>query len=598
MQDLHGTIELAREALSLRPPGHPKRSHIVGDLAVHLHCRFERTGQMQDLEEAMEMSRETLALLPFGHLGRFYALNSLANGLRLHFEQTKQMKDFEEAIKCAREALDLYPPGGFLQAICLRDLSRALMARFRTDSTQGALNEASDMFAAATKIRSANVGEHLATARSWAQSRELQHSSIVSAYAKCLLFLQRSLVVSPSLELQWNSITRDSSFLAVDAASSAIDKGKLDIAIEMLEQGRVLLWSRLKGYRQPVLELRAVDEALTNRFEMISNPLEQLAPHFSTTWDEQLKEQRILSKEWDDTVRRIREIEGFSDFLQPVPLRRLKNAAAEGPVIIINVSPYRSDASILRDVASDPTLVPLKPSLYDEVVMLSTQLGRSRKHDNTLAVLMHEIWRALWRLVAQPVVDQLYTLGVPEKSRTWLCPTGKLCSLPLHAAHPLVTGERGLPDLFMSSYTPTLSALISARENIPVMHSKYPQLLSVGRPEDYLRCVNEALTELRDFWGFIDSIVGEQVTPNAVLANLQTHPWAHIACHGHLDDDHPFESSFKLYGGSRLTVTDLLKSRLLNPESAFLSACHSATGDLAHTPDEVLHLAAAVGSAV
>ena len=43
-----------------------------------------------------------------------------------------------------------------------------------------------------------------------------------------------------------------------------------------------------------------------------------------------------------------------------------------------------------------------------------------------------------------------------------------------------------------------------------------------------------------------------------------------------------------------MTVMDILQSRLPNAEFAFLSACHSAAGDYVHTPDEVLHLAAAM----
>ena len=106
----------------------------------------------------------------------------------------------------------------------------------------------------------------------------------------------------------------------------------------------------MKGYRQPVLELRTVDQALADRFEAVSNQLEQLAtsqsrlaaaPQFGTAWDGKLKQQRVLSDKWDDIVKHIRQIEGFSDFLQPVPFGRLKHTAAEGPVIIVNISLYR-----------------------------------------------------------------------------------------------------------------------------------------------------------------------------------------------------------------------------------------------------------------
>ncbi|ETW84899.1 hypothetical protein HETIRDRAFT_314147 [Heterobasidion irregulare TC 32-1] len=168
----------------------------------------------------------------------------------------------------------------------------------------------------------------------------------------------------------------------------------------MLEKGRALLWSRMKGYRQPVLELRTVDHALADRFETVSDQLEKLAtsqsrlapdalepaPRFGAARDKKLKQQRVLSAEWDDIVKHIRQIEGFSDFLQPVPFERLKHAAAEGPVIVVNVSSYRSDALIIRDIASGPTLVPLADSLYDEVGEFSDQLDQARE-SSALALL-------------------------------------------------------------------------------------------------------------------------------------------------------------------------------------------------------------------
>jgi CHAT domain-containing protein len=39
---------------------------------------------------------------------------------------------------------------------------------------------------------------------------------------------------------------------------------------------------------------------------------------------------------------------------------------------------------------------------------------------------------------------------------------------------------------------------------------------------------------------------------------------------------------------------DLIKARLSNAEFAFLSACHSAAINIDNTPDEAIHLAAAL----
>jgi CHAT domain-containing protein len=77
------------------------------------------------------------------------------------------------------------------------------------------------------------------------------------------------------------------------------------------------------------------------------------------------------------------------------------------------------------------------------------------------------------------------------------------------------------------------------------------------------------------------------------LEGLQSHSWVHFACHGHLEDQ-PFDSWFQLYNNEHLSVLDLAKAHLPNAEFAFLSACHSAAGDIHGTPDESIHLAAAL----
>ena len=62
----------------------------------------------------------------------------------------------------------------------------------------------------------------------------------------------------------------------------------------------------------------------------------------------------------------------------------------------------------------------------------------------------------------------------------------------------------------------------------------------------------------------------------------------------HLVAKEPFLSYFQLHNKERLTLGDLIKSRLSNAELAFLSACHSAAIDIINTPDEAIHLAAAL----
>ena len=212
---------------------------------------------------------------------------------------------------------------------------------------------------------------------------------------------------------------------------------------------------------------------------------------------------------------------------------------------------------------------------------------------------MLPILRNLWKDIVSPVHDCLTQLGVPQKIRTWWCPTSELCALPLHAAGPYQLQQRNLPDIYTFSYIPTVSSLISARSNRKFDESIVPKLLFIGQPGDdngydALPKVRDEIDSVQQLGDFVDVIVGAEASRDAVLHGLQQHSWAHFACHGHLgDNNQPFHASFHLHGGSSLTLLDLIQARLPNAELAFLSACHSAAGNL-NTPDETIHLAAAL----
>jgi CHAT domain-containing protein len=307
----------------------------------------------------------------------------------------------------------------------------------------------------------------------------------------------------------------------------------------------------------------------------------------------QMKKCRILSEQWEETVGQIQKIEGFTDFLQAVPFSTLRTAAAEGPVILINISNYRSDAIILH-IDNPPILVCLPDVRPDNLTLLSKQLASTQDQAavSDPSKLILSILRDLWKDIVSPVVDCLDRLAVPHKSRIWWCPTSELCGLPLHAAGLYQPRQKNLPDIYTSSYTQTLSALIRARSSL-IDQSVVPSLLVVGQSET-LPSVQVEINNIQRFGEFVHVLVSADANRETVLRGLEQHSWAHFACHGHLgDNNQPFHGSFELHDGSHLTLLDLIQARLPNAELAFLSACHAAAGD-SNTPNETIHLTAAL----
>jgi len=163
-----------------------------------------------------------------------------------------------------------------------------------------------------------------------------------------------------------------------------------------------------------------------------------------------------------------------------------------------------------------------------------------------------------------------------------------------------IPSDDGVPryfsDLYIPSYTPTLSALIESRKPNKSSFEK-PSVLLVANPDDSLQ---EAWPEIWSVQSLntatrVTSLLGK-ITKRAsvVLEGLRDHQFCHFICHGNLVPEKPFDASFGLHGGNRLTLLEIVRSRLPTAEFAFLSACHTAELTEGSIADEGLHLAAAV----
>jgi CHAT domain-containing protein len=206
------------------------------------------------------------------------------------------------------------------------------------------------------------------------------------------------------------------------------------------------------------------------------------------------------------------------------------------------------------------------------------------------------VLKGLYELVGDPVIKRLQVLGVPEQSRIWWCPTSVFCSLPLHAMGPIPHSNRYFSDLYIPSYTPSLSALIESRNTSQQVLAGKPSLLLVALPDDDLPGVKGEIKVIGKLekWVAVTVLVSSEATPSSVTNGLRGSQLAHFACHGELETGKPFDASFKLHGGSRLTLLEIVRSRLPDAEFAFLSCCHAAEITEESVADEGLHLTSAM----
>jgi len=348
-----------------------------------------------------------------------------------------------------------------------------------------------------------------------------------------------------------------------------------------------------------------------------------------------------LAREWEDLIAQVRDLDGFEDFLKPPRLKTLLPAAERGPVVIVNVSRWRCDALIVRPDGVTPRDLPaltldeataragdyldvlraaeLADLAYAEAqqsrpgetersaIRRGLQAGRAQdaahqRADEMLADL--QAW--MWDVIAEQVLDELGCTGTPPGDsstwpRVWWCPTGPLTVLPLHTAgrHSTRNDDRAVLDRVVSSYTPTLRALVEARRpdderdtsdcdpdrlllvDVPDLPD-LPQIDNAAERADLLYAFPEARRTVLD---------AARATPEVVRAALSDHRWVHFSCHGDQDLNNPSQGGLRLRGGT-LTVADITTGRFRG-DFAGLSACKTAVGGV-NLLDEVITLAAAL----
>ncbi|KAG2361892.1 hypothetical protein BDR07DRAFT_1585497 [Suillus spraguei] len=97
-----------------------------------------------------------------------------------------------------------------------------------------------------------------------------------------------------------------------------------------------------------------------------------------------------------------------------------------------------------------------------EVAELSSSLTERSDYQNKLVGIL----RKLWYDIVDPVVQALMVSNACPGSRTWWCPTAGFTLLSLQAAGPNERERDNLPQIYISSYTPTLATLVRARKQV------------------------------------------------------------------------------------------------------------------------------------
>ncbi|KAI0285628.1 CHAT domain-containing protein [Russula brevipes] len=529
---------------------------------------------------------------------RPFAVQSLfqqAHFLLLSFMQSGNADDLEHSIEIAQDLLAMHP-----KQIRRIKLLRILAFSFaiRTHGS-GNREKSASKFEEAFQDESATMSERLKIAWWWATfARRWDHPSTTLAYQNTLSVLQSALAGAFIVE-QPASIDRLGWKMQMpfEYASYQIERGQLELAVETIEQGKALIWSEIYGVRTCVGRLRRVNLDLADRLATVSQRLVDVNRSISARraaffqWDEEheyleaadhiYKKQGQLLRERQDIIAAIKALSGFENFMEAAPFRALQHAASRGPIIIITHCSWRCDIIIvLHD--SPPSLIPMTEGIYQIAnAWASTLLNARRKYAVESELFQQElrsILKELHERVGQPVIDRLRELGIPEQSRIWWYPTSVFCSLPLHAMGPVPSTDgrdQYFSDIYICSYTTTLGALIAARIPAPPISHHGLTLLFVGRPTESPVRMRD-MEVIRSIGVPTTRLVFGNATREVVLNCLQRHRLVHFACRGHREEGKPFDTALELDDGDRLTLLDIVCSRVPTAELAVLSVGRTA----------------------
>lgn len=640
--DLDAALSTGRRAVAAIIGEDPRRAMYLSNLGNTLRVRFERFKAPADLDEAIAVGRRAVLAADARDPSRALYLANLSNSLGTRFAASDAQSDLDEALLTGGQAVDALPPAHPDRARYLFDYGLTQRTRFARSDAQADLREAVERFAEAVE---SEAGAPTIRIRAAQQAADLDQRAHPQPAAELLARAVELLpLTAPRPMARTDQQHRLAGFagLTADAAALALGNPSVPeaerpaIALQLLETGRAVLLARALRLRDDLSRLH--DAELAQRFTQLRDQLDEIPdpttmavvrnePLAFDVADRALRDRQRLTDELDELLARIRAVKGLETFGQPPTHDELIAEAADGPVVVFNISEYRCDALLLT--SSGVTGIPL-PGLSRALVEANAtafqQALSVTRHGTTIPARqaaeqeLRRILAWLWDNATGPVLEVLghrqQLTCAATGPRIWWVPGGLLGLLPVHAAghhtDPPDPAARTVLDRVVSSYTPSVTALRYARRQPTTATPRQTRALIVrmpttpgwGVPLKYVP--NEASTLATILPGTVTlsepdpgqlrTVPAESLPTKAnVLDHLRTRTIAHFACHGISDPVYPHLSRLLLHDhdSDPLNVAALGPVYVEHAELAYLSACETALVKDTELIDEAIHLAAA-----
>ncbi len=613
---LDEATSVGRDAATLVTGDHPDCTIVLSGLAETLICRWEEDGDETTLHEASTLLADALDCVRDSNGTRAILLSKISGLLLRRYEKTGDPATIDEAIRTADRAVDMAPATHPTTAVARFNRASIQRALFERTGDLVALRNAIEGYEEAARTAMLRTSARIAAARGWCDLAARDADWTAAAMAGVIAVDLLGHLVTQHVDRRDQELTlAEAVGLASAAAACLLESGGgAQAALELLERGRSVLFARTLATKSDHSELRARRPDLADRFDRLAVALDQPGMRSPSGFPREGNVEDIgreahrrleLVQGWESLIREIRRVPGQDRFLGPLRTEDLTVAATDGPVVTVNVSPYRCDALVLtRDgmaVVKLPNLTEDKleavVTVHDDAVRILSRPDRTTREEASADEGVQHALGFLWRTVTEPVLRHLRiddTMSDPASApRIWWLPTGLLSRLPLHAAG--LHRDRGdsVMDRAVSSYTPTVRALVYARAKARPTERRRIVVVAMshtnGHPD--LPGARIEADMLADWFG-ATVLMDRDATRERILAELPDHHWSHFTCHARNKPHNPSRSHFVVHDGA-LEVSDLSRLKATNGELAYLPSCHTAHGGVV-LADEAIHLTSAM----
>jgi tetratricopeptide (TPR) repeat protein len=563
------------------------------NLASALHRPVDVTDARppEVLAEAVDLAREAVFACPPDHVDRGVALSNLAVML--------PDEDIGEAARYAAEAVRVTSASTPGRSQYLINLGTLLRQRWRREGEDpqlwyaaiAAYREAAEHAAAAMSVR-------VDAACAWGElaAEGLDWTTAVAGFEYAIGLLPMLAGRELHRADQQHHLTRLSG-LSANAAACAVRLREDRRALALTEHSRGLLLAESLDTWPQQADLWRLAPDLARRFDQLCQRVAQ------PTGTDDRQRRLLLAEHWTSLLVEIRARPGLAGFLLPPSTDDLLAAAGEGPIIIVNASPFGPHALLVEQ--GDVRSVPL-PDLHSDDVrdradaflaaldeIEDNEAGAAGRAAANQTMVDTLTW--LWDAVALPVLTELHLTARPQGApprRVWWSSSGLMSVFPLHAAGT-ADGTDSVLHRTVSSYCPTIRTLGHTRARA---RADAEDTLLVVAPDDVSTLPGTQLETdmLRDaFPGAVTVLDGERAGRTRVLDELPRHAWAHFACHAISDVEDPSASGLILIEGEQnpLLLPEIERLRLPSAAFACLAACD--TVGISSLPNEALHLTSA-----